>query len=92
MLNNTVLRTMVLQAKSLMIESRPSFPGKWMAAAVFGGLFLVGCTTTTMSDAERDARMAECQLIDDDDERRECLERLALGDEVDPAPPTDPIN
>ncbi|MCC5879885.1 MAG: hypothetical protein JJU03_08335 [Idiomarina sp.] len=49
------------------------------------------CTTTTMTDAERDARMAECQLINDDDERAECLERLALGDQVDPVPQNDPI-
>lgn len=92
MLRNAVLRMLVLRAKSLQREARPTSVVKWMVAAVLSGLFLAACTTTTMTDAERDARMAECQLIDDDDERRECLERLALGDEVDPAPPADPIN
>lgn len=62
-----------------------------------GGVFvawfvLIGCTTTTISQAEQDVRMAECQLIDDDDERRECLERLALGDPADPIPSAGPIN
>lgn len=61
-------------------------------AALLGLMGLLSaCTTTTMTDAERDARMAECQLLDDDDERAACLERLALGDEVDPAPQADPI-
>lgn len=54
-------------------------------------LVLTACAATSMTEAEQDARMAECQLINDDDERRVCLERLALGDEVD-VPPPPPIN
>ena len=65
---------------------------KTLAGVLVAWLALIGCTTTTISEAEQDARMAECQLIDDDDERRECLERLALGDQVDPIPSADPIN
>lgn len=65
---------------------------KLLGGVLVAWLVLTGCTTTTISDAEQDARMAECQLIDDDDERRECLERLALGDQVDPIPSTNPIN
>lgn len=53
---------------------------------------VVACSSTDMSDAERDARMAECQLIDDDRERAECLERLALGeDAVDPSGQVEPV-
>lgn len=53
---------------------------------------LSACTTTTMTEAERDVRMAQCQQIEDDDERAACLERLALGDPVDPLPQSDPLN
>ena len=65
---------------------------KLLGGALVAWLVLMGCTTTTISDAEQDARMAECQLIDDDDERRRCLERLALGDPADPIPAGNPTN
>lgn len=77
-----------IEDKSLL---KRSVRGALAMACVLG--FLAGCTTTTMSEAERDALMAECQLINDDNERRACLERLALGDQVDPAPPQNyPVN
>lgn len=59
----------------------------------FTGLLMLlsACTTTTMTEAERDARMAECQLMEDDDERAACLERLAIGDPVDPLPESGPL-
>lgn len=61
-------------------------------AALLGLVGLLSaCTTTTMTDAERDARMAQCQQLEDDDERAACLERLALGDQVDPTLENDPI-
>lgn len=66
-------------------------PLKLLCSVPLAWLVLAGCTTTTMTEAEQDARMAECQRLTDDDERRECLERLALGDEVD-VPPPPPIN
>lgn len=58
---------------------------------VIGALALSGCTTTTMSEAEQDALLAQCQLIDDDRERAECLERVALGDRIDPVDQVEPV-
>lgn len=57
----------------------------WVVAAGLSSVLLAACTTT-MSEAERDALMAECQLINDDDERRACLERLAIGEPNEPMP------
>lgn len=54
-------------------------------------LVAAGCTTTTMSEAEQDALLAQCQLITDDRERAECLERVALGDQGEPIEYNEPV-
>lgn len=64
---------------------------KGFAALVFIGILVSACSNSPMSEAERDLLMAECQLIEDDTERAQCLERLALGDEVEPIEQVDPI-
>ncbi|MGX5915515.1 hypothetical protein ACR0ST_12365 [Aliidiomarina sp. Khilg15.8] len=39
----------------------------------------VACTTTVDDEAARDEQLAECQLIQDDEERLACLEDVARG-------------
>ena len=52
--------------------------------------FTVACTTTVDSEAARDEQLADCQLIQDDEERLECLDEVANGPGAnEPAP--DPI-
>lgn len=39
----------------------------------------MACTTTVDDEAARDERLAECQLIQNDEERLACLEEVARG-------------
>lgn len=62
---------------------------------VLGGLaaLAAACTTTVDDEAARDEALAECQLIQDDEERLECLDDVARGPaSEDPAEdPVDPV-
>ncbi|RUO22931.1 hypothetical protein CWE09_13435 [Aliidiomarina minuta] len=63
------------------------------ALIALSGIFLLaGCAGHTLDeDAARDAQLAECQLIQDDQERLDCIERITLGDTAtEPAPQSDP--
>lgn len=64
---------------------------KGFTALALIGILISGCSNSPMSEAERDLLMAECQLIEDDMERAQCLERLALGDEAEPIEQVEPV-
>lgn len=66
---------------------------KMFVLGVFAAL-ATACTTTVDDEAARDEALAECQLIQDAEERLECLDDVARGpDSEDPAedPAQDPV-
>lgn len=60
--------------------------------ALSGVFLLAACAGQTLDDeAARDAKLAECQLIQDDQERLDCIEQVTVGETVtEPAPQSDP--
>lgn len=67
--------------------------GNKNALIALSGIFLLaGCAGHSIDeDAARDAKLAECQLIQNDQERLDCIEQVTMGDTVtEPAPQSDP--